>query len=88
MDSDFQHKDAVNQKTNGDTVIQWINPLREIGIQVMNDQNAGRSSVPDNRAGGWRVDGSASSIQERSQFELHPERLLCERDPGAFVLWK
>ncbi len=69
MDSDSQHEDAVNQKTNGGTVLQWINPLREIGI--MNDQNAGRSSVPDNRAGGWRVDGSASSIPERSQFELH-----------------
>jgi hypothetical protein len=58
------HKDAVNQKTNGDTVLQWINPLREIGI--MNNQNAGRSSVPDNRAGGWRADGSASAIPERS----------------------
>ena len=75
MDSDSQHKDAVNRKTNGDIVLQWINPLREIGI--MNDQNAGRSSVPDNCAGGWRVDGSASSILERSQFELHP---------GAFAL--
>ncbi len=75
MDSDSQHKDAVNQKTNEDTVLQWINLLREIGI--MNDQNAGRSSVPDNRAGGWRVDGSASSISERSQFKLHS---------GAFAL--
>jgi hypothetical protein len=36
MDSDSLHKDAVNLKTNGDTVLQWINPLREIGI--MNDQ--------------------------------------------------
>ena len=43
----------------------------------MNDQNAGRSSVLDNGAGGWRVDGSASSILERSQFELHS---------GAFAL--
>ncbi len=60
MDSDSQHEDAVNSKTNGDTVLQWINLLREIGI--MNDQNTGRSSVPDNRAGGWLVDGSASSI--------------------------
>ena len=75
MDSDSQHKDAVNQKTNGDTVLQWINLLREIWI--MNDQNAGRRSVPDNRAGGWRVDGSASSIPERLQFKLHP---------GAFAL--
>jgi hypothetical protein len=71
-----QHKDAVKRKTNGDTVLKnSINPLREIGI--MNDQNAGSSSVPDNRAGGWRVDGSVSSIPERSQFEL---------DPGALAL--
>ncbi len=31
------------------------------------------SSVPDNRTGGWQVDGSACSIPERSQFGLHPE---------------
>jgi hypothetical protein len=69
-----QHKDAVNRKTNGDTVLEnSINLLRE--IRIMNDQNAGISSVPDNRSGGWRVDDTASSIQERSQFELDPRAL-------------
>jgi hypothetical protein len=45
--------------------------VSSVSAPPMNDQNAGGSSAPDNCGGGWRVDGSASSILERSQFELH-----------------
>ena len=47
-----EHKDAINRKTTPATVLTWVNQLREAGIieneQIINDQDAGRSSAPEN----------------------------------------
>ena len=47
-----QHNDAINRKTTPATVLTWVNQLREAGIKenerIINDQDAGRSSAPEN----------------------------------------